>query len=163
MLQPAALATRRHALLVLTGGALSLVPALYPHEADAFRGWCRADPIFRIGTQKLHLWVAIRWPSKREAYRLSRGPIKVILSVPVGVEAVRLDRNPGFGDGFDVEIDDDPNLTLRNGAIPVHLRVQIPFAKTVPAETWLRQIDHGPVSVDRVRGRTNEWIEFVTP
>lgn len=163
MPQPMPLVTRRQALQILTGAALSLVPASSLHEADAFRGWCRTDPIFRIGSQKLHLWVAIRWPSKREVYRQSRGPVKVVLSVPVGVEAVRLDRNPGFGDGFDVAIDDGPDLTLRDGAIPVHLRVQIPFAKNVPARTWLRQLEDGPVSVGHARGRTNEWIEFVTP
>ena len=156
-------ATRRHALRLLTGGALALAPALPPREAGAFRGWCRTDPIFRIGGQRLHLWVAVRCPSQREASRLSRGPIAVVLAVPVGVAAVRLDANPGFGDGFDVAIEDGLDLTPRDGAIPVRLWVEIPFAETVPAKTWLQQLEPGPVAVGHARGRTHERLAFVTP
>lgn len=161
MPQSAPVATRRDALRVLTGATLALVPALRPQEAGAFRGWCRADPIFRIESQKLHLWVTVRWKSKREAYHLSRGPIQVDLFVPVGVDAQRLDRNAGFGDGFDVAIETDRELLLDDGMVPLRFRVRVPFAEDVPARAWLRRLEEGPVSVGRVRGHTNEWMEFL--
>lgn len=146
----------------MVGAAVPLVPALAVGEVEAFRGWCRADPIFRIGNQKLHLWVAVKWRQRREVDALMRGPIAVEVVVPVGIEAVRLDRNLGFGRRFDVSIRSDIDLLAKDGVIPLRFRVRIPFTEDVAARTWLRRLGTGPIGVAEARGRTNEWIDLLT-
>ena len=163
MPQPDSPLTRRRALRLLAAAPLALPPALRAPGAAAARQWCRVDPVFRVaGVQDVHLWVAVRWTGKRGVRRLSPGPIEVQLIAPAGVPVKRLDDHPGFGEGFAVAIERDRARWPADGAVPLRLRVRVPFAKDAPAKAWLEVLGPGPVAAGGVRGRTNEWLEFAT-
>ena len=113
---------RRRALRLLVGAALAPAVALPPRGAAAWRRWCRADPIFSLGEKaKLDLWVGVEAQNFRQARARVKGPVLVTLRVAPETEVDRLDKNPGFGDGFDWEA--IPEEALRPGEVLVEVFV----------------------------------------
>jgi hypothetical protein len=158
--------TRRRVLRILAGASLATASALAPRAASAGRGWCKVDPIIRLGAEnigpEIHVWAAVRWDSMREARRLSRGPIEVELFLPVGVPAVRLDKNGGFGDGFRVRFRRDPRLRA-TGTIQLRVRVLVPFDRNTASMSYVTmrtRPNSRPRKVAGTRGRTNRWMTY---
>ena len=87
--------------------------------------------------------------------------------MPAGVDPKRLDKHRGFGDGFAVryetlDVPPDPELPPPDQAIPVRVRVMVPFDEDAATMTWLtllppfRPIGPRPSA----RGRANRWMTF---
>lgn len=159
--------SRRGLLRLAVGAGAAALAGLSPRGAGAARGWCRVDPIIRLGAEnvgpEIHVWAAVRWFSKKDARRLSNGAIKVIVSVPANLAKTskRIDRHRGFGDGFDVDI--RPDLAPWSGAtdIPVQVRVMVPFDRRAAAMTWITAdppTGRGQLRLGRTVGRVNRWM-----
>ncbi len=137
--EPPARLTRRRVLQSLAGAAAALLPALAPRRAGAFRRWCRVDPVFRIGGETAHLYVAARVRNMRQARALATGPTKLVLFVPAGVEARYLASDDGFGHGYDVEVEEAADLDGAGEVLPVRGTVTVPMARDgVPVPVPIR-------------------------
>jgi hypothetical protein len=116
---------------VATFVALATVVALVG-STFAGRGWCRSDPIVRVGNTSLQIWVAIPLEDESSV----TGPITVVITVPRGVAHGTLFTDAGFnGKGETV-------YWLENGSVPasgvvtVSVMVQVPIAggRVVPMQ-----------------------------
>ena len=122
--------TRRQAARLLGGAALALAPGLArPRDAGAFRRWCRVDPVFRIGGQTAHVWVAAYVRDMRQARALASGETKLVLTVPKGIKARYVASDDGFGYGYEVDVEEAADLEGTGQVLPVRLAVTVPMAK----------------------------------
>lgn len=108
---------------------LALLPfALGGQPAEAFRGWCMRDPVFQINGQIAHVLLAVDVAKLRTARALSPDePIKIILTVPTGVDARFQGGDHGFGSGYDVQIKHAANLKPGLGGTPVQVAAFVPM------------------------------------
>ena len=150
---------RRHSLRALAGAALALVPALLPSETGAFRRWCKTDPVIQIDGQSAHIIVAANVKNNRAARRLSTGPIRVVVTVPVGISYKKLHGNNGFGDGYDREVVESKELTATDEVVPVHVAVTVPMANdAIEVKSYLVPKGHGRLRPGEGHGMAN--VEF---
>lgn len=168
---PNPLISRRRVFRLAVGGSGAALTALGPTGASAGRHWCRVDPVIRLGAEnvgpEIHIWAAVRWTSQRDARRRSRGPIKVIVSVPTELAGTvkRLDRGRGFGDGFRVTIKPVLRRPSDRDAIPIRVQVLVPFDREAATMTWVTAMPRGgdeSVVLERAMGRANRWMGFAT-
>jgi len=153
-------------------------------EAEAYRGWCRADPQFQINGETALVIIGARVGDLRSARALSTGRIGIVLTVPSGTHARYLASNKGFGDGFDVEIEHSHELKVIDGGLPVRVAVYVPMSDSVveirasfiPAGSAFQANDHadpgsggsgnggrkGDLSPGTAFGTANEWIVVTT-
>ena len=92
--------------------------------AGAGRGWCRSDPIIRVGNTVVQVWIAI--PEEEQAS--VTGAINLVITVPRGTPREVLYTDPGFN-GFGeritwVEVGAMPS----DGTLPVSVAVSVPTA-----------------------------------
>jgi hypothetical protein len=169
----------RPASLALLVGALWPV-ALGGGDADALRGWCRVDPEVHIAGQTAHVQVDLNVPNLNVARQLGVGePIRIVVSVPPGVDANLLAVDHGLGQGYDFAVQPSSDLTLAKGVIPVKVDAFIPMQDDglavrvafVPAGSMSNQrpshhVRFGPPGSSRLvaassAGTTNQWISVL--
>lgn len=148
---------RRAVLLGIAG--MALAGALPAAPASAGRAWCRRDPLFRINGQMVNVWVSIEEGGQYE----STGPIKVVLSVPHGVDAEHISSDEGYGFGYDVKIIQDGKLNEDSDRKEVEIKVKA----FVPARTKRDVLvefvpDAGVLQFDSTIGKTNRWVSVRT-
>lgn len=93
-------------------------------SADAGRGWCRSDPIIRVGNTVVQIWIAI--PEEEQAS--VTGPIDILITVPEGTPREVLYTDPGFN-GYGERlawIERGPMPT--DGTLPISAAVSVPIA-----------------------------------
>ena len=73
--------TRRAAVRLLSVCALAAPAALRSGAARAIKGWCRRDPIVKIGDVTAHVVLS----SYAEMNELATGPSQLVITVPKGV------------------------------------------------------------------------------
>lgn len=99
-----------------------------PTGADAWRGWCRRDPVFKIGGEVAHVRIAVNVDKMRTARRLGTGdPIGILLTVPDGVDARFLGTDNGFGYGYDVRVEHSSELIATDQFLPVGVAAFVPM------------------------------------
>ena len=120
-------APRPRGLLVLAL-VLALPLALGADGAGAFRGWCRADPEFRIDRRTVRVLVDARVHNMREARALSTGePIQIVLTLPPAIRARLLASGTGFGAGYAVSIEHSDELRATAEILPVRVAAYVPM------------------------------------
>ena len=160
--EPPARLTRRLVLRSLAAASAALLPALGPSEAGAFRSWCRADPVFRIGGQTAHLWVAADVDGMRQARELATGPIRVALAVPPGVAAGHLASHDGFGHGYEVTVAEAADLDGSGPVLPVRVAVAVPMTRDVRVRAeFVPRCADGRLRPGGGEGRANAEIVFL--
>ena len=165
---------------------LALPLALGVDGAGAFRGWCRADPEFRIDRRTVRVLVDARVHDMREARALSTGePIQIVLTLPPGIRARLLATGTGFGAGYAVSIKHSDGLRATAEVLPVGIAVYVPMKdptvrirvsldpagadglSPVAAEESVRVEDRveplqPTITAGSATGTANAWISFVT-
>jgi len=176
----------RRALARLAVGAISALPLVFrQREASALtRGWCKRDPIVRIGHQRYHLWVHLWAKNDRAADRMAKGPIAVVFKHPLEVALEILDDSkPAFGGhGWDVSKTPFQGLEVqRSSSRTVRIRVRVPtrgrrkervmiemeplpddHAAPMAAQRASAQTNNRRVT-RRAQGKSNGWVELVIP
>lgn len=149
----------RRRLIGFAGAAVvTLVPALVPGEARAFRRWCRSDPVFRIDGQIAHVRIAARVSSRREARRLSTGPIAIRVQVPAGVPAEFKAMDNGFGYWYDVELVEAAGAGATDHT-PVEVHVNVPMKKGgIRIRASFQPVGRGSLAPAANEGSANEWL-----
>lgn len=151
--------TRRAVLRLLSVGALAAPAAFRAQSARAIRGWCRRDPIVKIGDVTVHIALF----SDAEMHELATGPTQVVITAPTGVVTRFVADDPGFGHhGYDVRFVESRELIADDRSVEVQVEAYAPA--TNPPEGPLPLLleftprgDGRPAAV-QAEGRANEWV-----
>ena len=140
-------------------GAAAIAPtiAFGPDTAHARRVWCRADPLFLVGTKVIDVTVG----SQFEMYATETGPVKIKLTTPVGVKATHLLSDFGFGHGYQISYATDK--ALKGGTLSPQVRVEVmaPSGADLPVSVYYTRIGVlGRIELRSLetQGRSNAWI-----
>ena len=150
--------SRRRAIRLLGGAALAAVPALrFAGEADAARGWCRADPLLRIAGQSVHVYIT----SSNAMLRSASDKIRLTVVIPLGVRGRLVDVLADFGEGYDVRFRESSMLQVVNGRVPVRVAVYCPARdSTLPVIVEFAPVGDGPLSPGSASGTANAWVSL---
>jgi hypothetical protein len=153
--------TRRAAVQFLSGCALAAPAVLRAPSARAIKGWCRRDPIIKIGD----LTVQISLFSDTEMHKLATGPTQLFIKVPAGIATRFVADDPGFGHlGYDVWFAESRELIADARSVDVQLEAYAPAASRAagPLPLLLEFIRRGGgvPAVFQAEGRANEWVSL---
>ena len=151
--------TRRAAVRLLAVCALTAPAALRSEAARAIRGWCRRDPIVKIGDVTAHVVLS----SYDEMNELATGASQLVITVPEGVPTRFVACDPGFGHlGYDLRFVESRELIASDGSIEVQVEAFAPAANPpdAPLPLWLTftALGHGRPASDQAEGQANEWL-----
>ena len=151
--------TRRAAVRLLAVCALAAPAALRSEAARAIKGWCRRDPIVKIGDVTAHIVLS----SHDEMNELATGASQLVITVPEGVPTRFVACDPGFGHlGYDVRFVESRELIANDGSIEVQVEAFAPAANPpdAPLPLWLTftALGHGRPASDQAEGQANEWL-----
>ena len=150
---------RRGALKLFGAAALSAAASTrLLGEADAGRGWCHADPLFKIGNYVFDVVVS----SDLAMLTSASGPVKVTLTVPEGVNATHLVSDLGFGRGYDVKVVKSSSLTATKNSIGVKVAVTAPARdSSLPVTVHMTSLSPTVlVSTGTASGSANQTVEW---
>jgi hypothetical protein len=150
--------SRRRALRLLGGAALAAIPALrLASEAEAARGWCRADPLLRIAGQFVHVYIT----SSSTMLQSATDKIRLTVFVPTGVRGKLVDVLADFGEGYDVRFRESSLLHVVDGQVPVIVSVYCPARdSSLPVMVEFAPVGDGPLSPGSASGTANSLITF---
>jgi hypothetical protein len=152
--------TRRHAIRLIGAATLSAFSAMpFREDASAARGWCRADPVLRIGGQKAHVYIT----STRAMLRSACDKIRLTVTIPDEVEGKLIDILSDFDEGYDVRFYSSSTMHVVDGRIPVRAAVYCPARDdTLPVSVEFAPVGDGPLSAGKADGAANSWIVLTT-
>lgn len=117
------LLNRRGALKLFGAAALGVATSSrLTNGASAGRGWCYADPLFKVGNYVFDVALS----ADAGMLASANGPVAVTLAVPKRVRALHLLSDFGFGHGYDVEIVTSSHLAASTNRIEVAVTVNAP-------------------------------------
>ena len=126
-------------------------------RAEAFRQWCRTDPVILVGGQVADVFVAI----PLDAVPRVTGPTRFVITVPQGVEASLVLAGAGFGYGEEVEFRSSPALRVTATSLEVRVAAYVPVggdATPVLVEFAPRVV--GVLAPASAEGWANEWVHL---
>ena len=143
------------------GGILAAPAAARASSALAIKGWCRRDPIVKIG----ELTVQIILSSDAAMHGRATGPTRIVIQVPPGVPTRFVADDPGFGNlGYDVSFVESHDLVASNRSIGMVLAAYAPAANPpegpLPLVLELFPLGDGDPVVERAEGLANEWVSL---
>jgi len=143
--------------LVFVVLALSLmVPS---STASRSVGWCRSDPVVKIGDDVADIFLS----APANAPLKVTGPTRIVVFIPDTLSGSVVAETQGFGKGEKVTIVQSPNLQVTEDGIEVKIKVFVPAndAKMrVHVEFAPRVV--GLLAPDRKKGFANDWIVLET-
>jgi hypothetical protein len=152
--------TRRHTFRLIGAATISALSAgQFRGDASAARGWCRADPILRIGGQKAHVYIT----SPRAMLRSATDKIVLIVTIPDEVDGKLVDILSDFDEGYDVDFESSSTMHVVDGMIPVRAAVYCPARDdTLSVSVEFAPVGDGPLSAGYADGSANSWIIVTT-
>ena len=144
--------SRRQVIAGLLAGAA--VP-LTSRAASAALGWCRIEPIVRIGGQV----VAIHPAAYTKKRHFATEPTQLVISIPVGVSHRVLAVDKGFGAGYAVSWVEAPDLVASPGVMPVRVEMLVVGPDSgMPVRLVVSGKGPGPVGDGEAEGVANSWV-----
>lgn len=130
--------SRRGALKLFGAAALGVATSSHlADQASAGRGWCYADPLFKVGNYVFDVGVS----ANVDMLKSASGPVGVTLYVPTGVRAMHLLSDFGFGYGYDVDIVQTSQLSASKNRINVSVVVNAPAGdSSIPVKVTMTSI-----------------------
>jgi hypothetical protein len=151
--------TRRDNIRLLCLSALAVPVALQSRAARAVKGWCRRDPIVKIGD----LTARIVLSSSSAMDKLATGPTQVVVTVPAGVPTRFVATDPGFGHlGYNVRFAQSHELIANDHFVEAQVEVYTPAVNPpdgpLPLLVTFIPLGAGfPVSSE-AQGLANQWV-----
>ena len=135
---------------------IALVVLVAPSSATAGRQWCRRDPIFDVAGTRVNVVVSVPFDRQREV----NGPVKVVLTVPVGVAARVVFEDDGFNGWGERSVVVSSNRVKRGtGQIGIEVTASVPAStKDLPVLLTVTPGTGAPVTA---RGLANTPV--ITP
>jgi len=151
--------TRRAAVRLLSVCALAAPAALRSGAARAIKGWCRKDPIVKIGDVTAHVVLS----SYAEMNELSTGASQMVITVPKGVPTQFIASDPGFGHfGYDVRFVESRDFFANDRSVDVQVEAHVPAANPpegpLPLFVTFTALGDGRPASDQAEGQANEWL-----
>ena len=151
--------TRRAAVRLLSVCALTAPAALRSGAARAIKGWCRRDPIVKIGDVTAHVVLS----SYAEMNELATGASQLVITVPEGVSRRFVASDPGFGHfGYDVRFVESRHLIADDRSVEVQVEAYTPAANPpegpLPLLITFTALGHDRPASDQAAGQANEWL-----
>jgi hypothetical protein len=151
--------TRRAAIRLLSSCAVAAPAALRSGAARAIKGWCRRDPIVKIGDVTAHIVLS----SHAEMDELATGASRLVITVPEGVPTRFVACDPGFGHfGYDVRFVKSRDLTANDRSIEVQVEAHTPATNPpegpLPLLLAFTALGHGRPASQQAEGQANEWL-----
>jgi hypothetical protein len=151
---------RRATVRLLAGGALAAPATLRASSTGAVKGWCRRDPIVKIGERTVQIILR----TEAAMHGLATGPTQLVIHVPVGVATRFVADDPGFGRyGYDVSFAESHELTATSRTLDVQVEAYAPAdpaADPLPVVLEVTPLGDGRPVVNRAEGRANEWVRL---
>ncbi len=119
-------------------------------EVTASRVWCRTDPVVSIDGQLADIFVA--------APLRVTGPNRVLVMVPVGVDAELVATDLGFGQGTNVAFAESAALRTTARGFQVRIRVYVPARDAMPVRLEFAHRLGQLLSPATARGTANTWV-----
>lgn len=141
---------------------LGLAVGLTPADAEAFRTWCRSDPVVSIDHDLADIFVAA--PIDELAVFQVTGPTQIVVTVPRGIDAELVLKDPvAFGRGEEITFASSKRLRMTRNAIEVTIKVFVPaIDDSMPVRVEFVPRLRDIVSPDSAEGVANEWIVLQT-
>src|SRR5215213_1186248 len=151
--------TRRAAIRLLSSCAVAAPAALRSGAARAIKGWCRRDPIVKIGDVTAHVVLS----SYAEMDELATGASQLVITVPEGVPTRFVACDPGFGHlGYDVRFVESRDLIADDRSIEVQVEAHAPAANPsegpLPLLLAFTALGRGRPASNQAEGQANEWL-----
>ena len=151
--------TRRAAVRLLSVCALAAPAALRSGAARAIKGWCRRDPIVKIGDVTAHVVLS----SYAEMNELATGASQLVITVPEGVPTRFIACDPGFGHlGYDVRFVESRDLIADDRSVEIQVEAYAPAATPpegpLPLVLTFTALDRGRPAGGQAAGQANEWL-----
>ena len=151
--------TRRAAVRLLAVCALVAPAALRSGAARAMRGWCRRDPIVKIGDVTAHVTLS----SYEEMNEFATGASQLVITVPEGVPTTFVASDPGFGHfGYDVRFLESRDLSADDRSVEVQVEAHAPAANPpegpLPLFVTFTALGGGRPASDQAEGKANGWV-----
>jgi hypothetical protein len=151
--------TRRAAVRLLAVCALAAPAALRSGTARAIKGWCRRDPIVKIGD----LTARVVLSSYAEMNELATGACQLVITVPQGVPTTFVADDPGFGHlGYDVRFVESRDLIANDRSVEVQAEALAPATNPpkgpLPLLLSFTALGNGRPASDQAEGQANEWV-----
>lgn len=124
------------------------------HPTLAARGWCRSDPLLRIGDELVYVVFSAPQTIRREV----TGPTTIVVRVPKGTKAERISHGSGFGAGEVVRFEE--TASSPEATIPVEIEASIPASDDLPVTMEFSRRTRGRQTPVLSEGRTNVWIRL---
>ena len=145
--------------IVLPFVVLSLMlVAAAPASADHTIGWCRTDPVVKIGGKVAHVNIL----SPEDAIHAAvTDATSVRIRVPRGVKTELLETDAGFGNlGYKVDFRHSNNLRVTDKGIPMVVEVKVPASRSLPVVVEVK--DGADQFLAEETGETNRWLTVQT-
>jgi hypothetical protein len=151
--------TRRSAVRLLSVCALVAPAALRSEAARAIRGWCRRDPIVKIGDVTAHVVLS----SYTEMNEQATGASQLVITVPEGVPTRLVACDPGFGHfGYDVRFVESRDLIANDRSVEVQVKAFAPAGNLpegpLPLLVNFTALGRGRPRSNQAVGQANKWL-----
>jgi hypothetical protein len=131
--------------------------ALSVHGAAAGVAWCRTDPAILVDGVPADIFVS----APIDAPLKVTGPTEIVVSTPVGIEAVLIAYGVGFGKGEVVSFDQSRKLKVSPDGIELRVEVFLPASDdAMPVLVEFAPRVLGIVAPVTVEGTANDWISL---
>jgi hypothetical protein len=158
--------SRRHgtrsrvAAVVVAAQAIAvLASSVAVSDAEAYRQWCRSDPVVVIDGAAADVFVA----APLEALTEVTGPTQIVVTVPVEVEQTLAIPTEGFGRGEQVTFVASHKVQVTDGQIQVRIAVYVPARDDdLPVQVEFSPRVVGLLSPATAEGTANTWIRLGT-
>jgi hypothetical protein len=150
---------RRAGLGALLVALLATLVAGVP-DASAGRTWCSKDPLFQVGSDIVDVSIG----SYTDMLTSATGPVKIVVTVPVGVTAKPFYIDSGFGYGYSISYATSSKLKDSTNSTQVSVAVYAPATDgTLPVQLDVRSTS-GPKTIYEsiATGTANAWVTVKT-
>jgi hypothetical protein len=139
--------------------ALAVPVASQSPAARAISGWCRRDPIVKIGD----LTARVVLSSSSAMDDLATGPTKVVFTVPAGTPTEFVATDPGFGHhGYDVRFVESPELMATDQLVEAQVEIYAPAKNPpdgpLPLLVTFTPLGNGLPISEESQGLANQWV-----
>lgn len=142
-----------HAILMAIAALVATAPS-----ADAYRQWCRTDPVVMIDGVVADIFVS----GPLTAPTLVTGPNKIVVMTPPDIDGQLVVSTLGFGRGEDISFVESTALRSDQRGIELRIKVYVPAVKAMRVRVEFAPRIVGILNTASIEGRANSWVVLKT-
>jgi hypothetical protein len=136
-----------------------LAPVASVRDAEAYRTWCRSDPVVAVDGVLADVFVSV----PVDGLTGVNGPTRIVITVPDGVGATLAVPGVGFGYGEEVSFVGSRSLAVTDNGIQVRVAVYLPASDgAMPVQVEVAPRVVGILDPVVAEGAANAWLRVKT-